>query len=278
MSSQFWRDPLIPQIIESRRACHSRVCYKAHSHPSYSIGAIDAGRSVFRASHCGEYHLQAGQLILIPAEQQHSCNPLADQAWSYQMLHLDAQWLDTSHQSLTMINKHPLNQVLLISEPQHYQKFCQFNRLLFSTQPIFLKQMALYTLLYQLFSGSDASHASNTQRLLKASTRLIAFEPHFQRCHQAIQQQALLSLDDLAQMTALSCFQIIRLFRAYTGFSPHHFQLNLRINRARELLQQQQPLSEIAYQLNFADQSHFQRTFKAFVGVTPRQYQSTQPD
>lgn len=28
--SEFWRDPALPWI-ESRRACHSRACYKAHS-------------------------------------------------------------------------------------------------------------------------------------------------------------------------------------------------------------------------------------------------------
>jgi len=31
-------------------------------------------------------------------------------------------------------------------------------------------------------------------------------------------------------------------------------------------------LAEVAYQLGFADQSHFQRVFKAHVGVTPGQY------
>ncbi|WP_176518330.1 AraC family transcriptional regulator, partial [Pseudomonas faucium] len=31
-------------------------------------------------------------------------------------------------------------------------------------------------------------------------------------------------------------------------------------------------LAEVAYRLGFADQSHFQRVFKAHVGVTPGQY------
>lgn len=45
-SQRFWRDPRMPHV-ESRRASHSRACYKPHSHPTFSIGAVDAGSSVF---------------------------------------------------------------------------------------------------------------------------------------------------------------------------------------------------------------------------------------
>ncbi len=33
--------------VETRRACASRACYKAHSHPTFSIGAVDQGNSIF---------------------------------------------------------------------------------------------------------------------------------------------------------------------------------------------------------------------------------------
>jgi hypothetical protein len=42
---QFWRDPAMP-CAESRRACRSRACYRPHSHPTFSIGAVDEGASV----------------------------------------------------------------------------------------------------------------------------------------------------------------------------------------------------------------------------------------
>ena len=37
---QFWSDPAMP-CAESRRACRSRACYRPHSHPTFSIGAVD---------------------------------------------------------------------------------------------------------------------------------------------------------------------------------------------------------------------------------------------
>ncbi|WP_417884760.1 hypothetical protein [Acinetobacter johnsonii] len=30
-------------------------------------------------------------MLLVPAHVEHACNPVPDQAWSYQMMHLDAR-------------------------------------------------------------------------------------------------------------------------------------------------------------------------------------------
>ena len=61
-TAAFWRDPFLPHV-ESRRACHSRACYKPHSHPTFSIGAVDAGGSMwYRPAACtpGRYRGQGG--------------------------------------------------------------------------------------------------------------------------------------------------------------------------------------------------------------------------
>ena len=54
--------------------------------------------------------------------------------------------------------------------------------------------------------------------------------------------------------------------------TPHAWQIDRRIQRARQLLDQELPLAEIAQQLGFADQSHFQRIFKQRVAVNPGEY------
>ena len=82
-----------PATWESRRACHSRACYKAHSHPTFSIGAVDAGLSLFSGAAGGQARLTPGTLVLVPPQRVHACNPAPGYAWSYQMLHVDARWL-----------------------------------------------------------------------------------------------------------------------------------------------------------------------------------------
>jgi AraC-like DNA-binding protein len=70
------------------------------------------------------------------------------------------------------------------------------------------------------------------------------------------------SLDELAQQSFLSKFHLLRVFKNKTGFTPYAYQMQLRLNEARRLIFQNKSLTEIAYELGFADQAHFTNTFK----------------
>jgi len=64
-----------------------------------------------------------------------------------------------------------------------------------------------------------------------------------------------------------------RVFRAHTGLPPHGFLLQLRTERARQLLAGAGRVAEVAIATGFVDQSHLTRHFRAFFGVPPRRYQ-----
>jgi AraC family transcriptional regulator len=82
-----------------------------------------------------------------------------------------------------------------------------------------------------------------------------------------------LSLETLAQESGYSRVHFVRMFRAATGRSPHNYLLNLRIERARELLSNPAlPLTDIALDCGFSSHSHLTRVFRQFVGVTPSEY------
>ncbi|MDC0740637.1 helix-turn-helix transcriptional regulator [Polyangium mundeleinium] len=76
-------------------------------------------------------------------------------------------------------------------------------------------------------------------------------------------------LDQLAAVAGLSKYHLVRAFRAAVGMPPHAYQLRLRLTRSLFLLRQGQPPSAIAYELGFADQSHYTRAFRAEFGTTP---------
>jgi transcriptional regulator GlxA family with amidase domain len=78
----------------------------------------------------------------------------------------------------------------------------------------------------------------------------------------------------LASITGLSQSQLGRAFKASTGLSPHRWQLKARVEKAQELLLSgAMPLSEIALQTGFAEQSHFSRVFKTVIGTSPGVWQ-----
>ncbi|PLP21336.1 AraC family transcriptional regulator, partial [Klebsiella michiganensis] len=69
----FWRDEQLPWL-ELRSTWQSRQAYKRHRHPQLSVGAIIEGetRCICNGQ---EYLLRPGDLIIIPAQAPHSCNP-----------------------------------------------------------------------------------------------------------------------------------------------------------------------------------------------------------
>jgi AraC family transcriptional regulator len=79
-----------------------------------------------------------------------------------------------------------------------------------------------------------------------------------------------LRLANLAQDCGLSVSHFTRAFRQSFGMSAHRYLVLQRIDRAKALLSDVGcPLSHLALQAGFSDQTSFCRTFKAVVGTSP---------
>ncbi|GLG82938.1 AraC family transcriptional regulator [Acinetobacter calcoaceticus] len=265
---EFWQDGRMP-YVETRRSCFSRTCYKSHSHPTFSIGAIDEGNSVFQSSFGTAQKISAGTLVIVPAHIEHSCNPLPDQAWSYQMLHLDISWLNqwyAEFQKEGFDLNLPQHRPLIIKDENLYQAFSDMNETLFDSQKLILEkeQSLIYCFTQLLLPHFILEEIQKTQYLYESFLDLI---------HIIKSSERFISLEELAQQVGLSRYAIIRLFKANVGLTPHAFQINLKVNQARAQLKQGIPLAELAVNLGFSDQSHFHKAFKAHTGITPRQFQ-----
>lgn len=257
----FLRDPALP-FVESRRAARSRACYKAHSHPTLSIGAVDGGDSLFRHA-TGTIRLGAGDVVVIAPGIVHSCNPLAGGDWSYQMLYLDAAWVSAALAATMPGAAATWQATAVVRERRVYAALCALNARLFSDRAAAEKKRALIDFLALLYRRQ----ANAATVMAEAGARLAALKAMLaERCDESW------SLGDMARLAGLNRGQLIRAFRADLGMTPHAWLLDLRINRAKSLLRAGAPLAEIAYRLRFADQSHFQRAFKARVAATPKQY------
>ena len=80
------------------------------------------------------------------------------------------------------------------------------------------------------------------------------------------------TLDELAAMSGLSRFHLAHAFTAQVGLAPHAYQLHVRIEHARNLIQNGASAVNAAAQVGFSDQSHFTRHFKRIMHVTPGEY------
>lgn len=253
-------------FIEMRSAHRSAACYQTHSHDEFSFGVIDTGSAKYHnLKQANKIH--QGTTVTINPGDAHSCNPDAGE-WSYRMLFIDTDWIGELQSELFNSNNQDylaFNQVLQ-SNPSLFTQFdCLFKQLRESDNKLAAETL-LIEYLKTLF-GKDL----NTQSDLKALDNF-----HIHRVKELIMDQldSPWSLDDFCAETGLSRYHLIRSFKQQYGQAPHAYQLNQRINRAKQLLQQGNGLAETALELGFADQSHFQRHFKKRVAVTPKSYQS----
>ena len=77
------------------------------------------------------------------------------------------------------------------------------------------------------------------------------------------------ALSELAALTGLSRYQVLRRFERAYGLPPHQWLMRRRAERARVLIQGGCGLSAAAARCGFTDQSHMTRVFVRQFGFTP---------
>jgi AraC-like DNA-binding protein len=127
----------------------------------------------------------------------------------------------------------------------------------------------LATALYMHLIGFLArcySHSKNpdSRALLRLAEAISYLETNFAEP---------IDLDELARTAHLSSRAFIRAFRAAMGSPPIAYLIQLRINRAADLLRRgAQSITDIAFAVGFSDSNYFTRQFHKVVGISPRAY------
>jgi AraC family transcriptional regulator len=82
-----------------------------------------------------------------------------------------------------------------------------------------------------------------------------------------------LSLEDLAVASGANPITISKHFHRYFGCTLGEYMRKVKVSRSLQLIRSTDlPLTDIAYQCGFADQSHFIRCFKQYTGFLPAHF------
>lgn len=113
-----------------------------------------------------------------------------------------------------------------------------------------------------------------TQFLEKRLTKTKIIQPGvFDTINYIMETNGMVNVEALAERNFLSVRQFERNFKQFSGFSPKLFSRIIRFQTAlKQYGNKQLSLTEIAYKMGYADQSHFIRDFKEFSGQNPRKY------
>src|SRR6476619_4130219 len=85
--------------------------------------------------------------------------------------------------------------------------------------------------------------------------------------------QTAVTVPRLAAHAGLSVSQLTRVFRRETGTTPTAYVNQLRLRRARALIERTSlPVAEVMAQVGISDPSHFARDFRRAHGFSPRRF------
>ena len=82
-----------------------------------------------------------------------------------------------------------------------------------------------------------------------------------------------IELEDSAAQAGVSPFHFLRLFSSVLGVTPHQYLVRSRLRHAARLLAEDgRAVTDVAYDVGFADLSNFVRTFHRAAGVSPLKF------
>lgn len=120
---------------------------------------------------------------------------------------------------------------------------------------------------------------SSVRHLSKAENFRRDFPQIFLKLEQTLRENLAhpWTVEEMAGLVGLGTTAFTEKVKVFTGFSPLHYLINLRIAEAIKLLRQSNhSLTRIALETGFYSSQHFSSTFKKLTGYTPRAYRKTQ--
>jgi len=237
--------------------------FARHSHEQYGIGVIHQGAQKSLSGR-GQVEAGPGDIITVNPGEVHDGMPIGDAGRSWRMLYFDpaiiSEAIDDMHEAAT--------------------KTREFIR------PV-MSDANVATVFQRLFAIMKTGNSPELQReelllqLLPTITRERNEQDGSSQAFAAIHRARSLiddaptipvTLADLARTSGLSRFQVLRGFVKATGFTPHGYLMQRRIDFARRLIANGSPLADAAATSGFADQSHMTRLFVRKYGLSPGAY------
>ena len=245
------------QAVDAR----SDHVFARHSHDQYGVGLMLAGGQT-SSSGRGQVEALAGDVITVNPGEVHDGAPLGRAPRAWRMLYLPP----------------PLAAAVAADLGEGARRDYTFH------QPV-ARQAALAACFRRLYAAvtGDATDLLREQLLLELLHGLQGEAPRagsaaataaIARARAMIDDApaAAPSLADLAAVSGLSRFQLVRQFARATGLTPHAYLIQRRIDTARALLARGSTLADAAAASGFADQSHMTRLFIRTYGITPGAY------
>lgn len=81
-------------------------------------------------------------------------------------------------------------------------------------------------------------------------------------------------LEELSKMAHINKYGFSKKFKTFTGMTPMNYILMRKVFSSKKLIKSTTNLTDLAYLYNFTDLAHYSKTFKRFIGISPKDYKN----
>jgi AraC-like DNA-binding protein len=246
---------------------HTRVTqhFPPHVHGEFAIGACVEGMEAIRFR--GQvYHSAPGSVVILEPGEPHTGGPATARGFVYRVMYPVPELLRDGLAGL------PHFPEPVVADPELAAGLIRVHAALSRAAEPLASQALLSWFLGTLVQRHAALAPGDRADLASSRARPsgpVAREVMARLVGAATRPP---SLAQIAAGLGLSRYQVLRSFRDEVGMPPHAWLAQLRVTRARKLLETGQRPAEAAAVAGFADQAHLTRWFRRVVGVTPGVY------
>jgi AraC-like DNA-binding protein len=252
----------------------AHTAYPPQAHPSdhhfhwqegrmlqeYQLLYITRGSGVFDSQASGVRHVNAGDLLILFPGVWHRYSPEAQTGWDEYWVAFQGKYVDE------LMLKHALSPEDPILHPG-------MNELLLEYYLRIIDEAHKEAVGYQQVI---TAHILQILSLAAATTRRKEFEGtdilrviEQAKCALLERIDQAVNIEEMASSLHVSYSWFRRMFRQYTGLSPAQYHLQLRINRACELLRSTTiPIAEIGHTVGIDSSYYFSRIFKETAAIS----------
>lgn len=238
--------------------------FPPHFHEYYVIGLITNGTRQLQCQN-QEYILSKGEMLLLNPYDSHSCIQSDQGTLCYKSISISQETMQ--YYMRDTIEKDKCIQMThhVINDEDMIHCFQRLHDMIMHKENEFIKEeyfLLLLSLLVHHYAQPHHEHELENSQNMRNICQYI--EKHYDE-H--------MTLNELCQISQLSQSTLLRSFTKVKGMTPYRYLMTIRINKAKQLLEQGISPSETALKVGFFDQSHFTKYFHSFVGLSPRVYQ-----
>ena len=242
-------------------ASFNNKTFAPHFHDDYSIALITHGEHTFT---CNKeiYQAKVGDIRLINPGDIHVCN---SKEWGYITFTPNSDFVEAFSESCQKELHNITFNKPVINNPNLAKLFFELKNATKEWEDSLMAENILEELIVNLIQSYSNKEFKQKKKIDFSSKKL----------HQAVEYMKEnfnknLKLERLSSLSGLSKYHFLRKFKEEFDMTPHAYLLQIRIQKAKNLLFRGYALNEIAYECGFSDQSHFTRVFNKVFGMSPK--------